>query len=102
MPAQLRFKGGAVGQYFEGQVGDAGRVLIREVHVSTCAHCQALSQYPSQKRMMEFVEICRGCMKLICLECLGKPCHPAEQEADRVEAEWRLQQRVGRMAWGCY
>ncbi len=102
MPAQLRFRAGGVGQYFDGPIGDAGRVLISEVHASTCSHCQAQSEYPSQRRMMEFVDICRGCMRLICLSCAGKPCRPFEQEAERQEALARLQARLEVGAWRCY
>ncbi len=83
MPAQLRFKGGGVGQYFDGP-NWTGKLV--EVHVSTCSHCQAQTEYPSQKRMMEFVDICRGCMRLICLGCYGKPCVPAEKRAEMIEA----------------
>lgn len=102
MPVQLRFKGGGIGQYFDGQIGDAGRVLIREVHVSRCSHCDTFTEYPSQKQMMEFVDICRGCMKLICLGCLGKPCMPAEKRADHEEKMARISGQLERRAWGCY
>jgi hypothetical protein len=61
-----------------------------------------MSEFPSVKRMMEFVDICRGCMKLICLECAGKPCRPFEQEAERQEEIARLQQRLQIGAWRCY
>jgi len=99
MPAQLRFKAGAVGQYFDGPLHN-GRMV--EVHSSTCSHCQAQTEFPSQKRMMEFVDVCRGCMKLICLRCVGKPCRPFEAEAERIEREHRLQQRIAAAAWRCY
>ena len=99
MPAQLRFKAGAVGQYFDGPLHD-GRLV--EVHSSTCSHCQAQTEFPTQKRMMEFVDVCRGCMRLICLGCVGKPCRPFEAEADRIEREHRLQQRLQAAAWRCY
>ena len=92
-------RAGGIGQYFEGDNWD-GKLV--EVHHSSCAHCQKGTEYPSQKRMMEFVDICRGCMKLICLECVGKPCRPFEQEAERQEALARLQQRLQIGAWGCY
>ncbi len=99
MPAQLRFKAGGVGQYFEGGRWDGALV---EVHSSSCSHCQALTEYPSQKRMMEFVEVCRGCMRLICLGCAGKPCRPFEKEAERQEEVARLERRLQIGAWRCY
>jgi hypothetical protein len=102
MPSQLRFKPGAVGQYFDGQVGDPGRELIREVHSSVCAHCQTPTEFPSMKRMMDFVDICRGCMRLICPKCASGPCRPFEKEAERQEELARLQQRINIGAWRCY
>lgn len=74
----------------------------RETHSSTCRHCQKNTDFPSMKVMMDYVEVCRGCMKLICLECYGKPCRPYEKEADRLENLYRLQQRVHMQGWKCY
>lgn len=99
MPVQLRFKGGGVGQYFEGPNWTGA---LTEVHSSKCSHCQHMTEYPSRKRMMEFVDICRGCMSLICLGCVGKPCRPFEQEAERREQVARLRERIHKQAWGCY
>lgn len=99
MPAQLRFRAGGIGQYFEDSNWN-GKLV--EVHASTCSHCQHQTEYPSQKRMMDYVEICRGCMKLICLGCAGKPCVPFEAEAERQEQLARLQQRIQIGAWRCY
>ena len=92
----LRFKPGGVGQYFDPVVACV------EVHSSTCSHCQSITEFPSMRRMMDYVEICRGCMKLICQECSGKPCLPAEKEVERVEREERLRRRIEQGAWGCY
>ncbi len=63
----LRIRPGGVGEYFD----PFGRY---EVHVSTCSHCQRMTEFPTMRKMHEYVDICRGCMKLICLECAGKPC----------------------------
>lgn len=73
-----------------------------ETHSSTCKHCQAITDFESRKVMMNHVEICRGCMSLICLKCYGKPCRPYEQEAERQELEFKLRSRVHLQAWGCY
>jgi hypothetical protein len=102
MPAQLRFKPGGVGQYFDGQITDPGRELIREVHASTCSHCTAVTEYASQRDMMDHVEICRGCMRLICLRCAGKPCDPAEAKAERMEAADRIRRQIHVASWRCY
>ena len=98
MPAQLRFKPGGINQLFDPSL--PGGEL--ETHASTCSHCQHITEFPSLKRMMDYVEICRGCMKLICLECHGKPCRPFEKEAERQELEYKLRSRVHLQGWGCY
>lgn len=85
----LRFKPGGVGQYF-----DPEHACV-EVHSSTCSHCQNMTEFPSMRRMMEFVEICRGCMKLICLECADKPCVTYLKKVEIEEAVFARNQRAG-------
>ena len=99
MARQLRFKPGAIGQYFEGGQWNG---KMTEVHASVCAHCNTPTEFPSMRRMMEFVDICRGCMKLICPNCANGPCRPYEKEAERQEQLARLQQRIQVGAWRCY
>ena len=97
-----RLKPGAVGEYFDPEFG------VVEQHSSTCAHCQHGTEFPSLRVMFDHVDVCRGCMKLICLQCVGKPCRPAEKEVERQEAEYRLAQKIGLPAvfidakWRCY
>lgn len=62
-----------------------------EMHASTCSHCQHVTEFPSRREMMNHVEMCRGCMKLICLECLGKPCVTWLKQCDIEEAVYRRQ-----------
>lgn len=95
MPALMRIKPGGVGEYTDV-------FGVTEVHCSTCSHCQRQTEFPSMRKMMDYVEICRGCMKLICLECVGKPCTPYEKEVERQEAEARLAAKVAAGGWGCY
>jgi hypothetical protein len=97
-PKGPRIKPGGIGQYFDQPFWTG---TLTEVHHSTCFHCGAGSEFPSLK-MMEHVDICRGCMKLICLRCVGKPCTPQEAECDRIEREQRLNRRIEQDAWGCY
>jgi hypothetical protein len=92
-------KAGGVGEYFEGPMWDGP---ARTVYASTCSHCGHISEFPSRRSMMEFVDVCRGCMKLICLGCCGKPCRPQEAECERIEKEARLRRRVEMNGWGCY
>jgi hypothetical protein len=102
IPHGPRVRAGGIGQYFDGP-NWTGKCV--EVYESTCAHAwcgQKITTFPNLRKMMDHVEICRGCMRLICLECIGKPCLPAEKEAERLEAEERLRRRVAINTWGCY
>jgi hypothetical protein len=96
--ALINFKAGGVGQYFESPDHTGP---VREVYASTCAHCTQITEFARAKDMMNHVEFCRGCMRLICLECYGKPCRPAEAEAERQELEARIRGNVERQAWRC-
>ena len=98
-PKGPRFKAGGVGEYFEDGLW-TGKCTT--VYASTCAHCAHISEFPSRRTMMEHVDICRGCMRLICLGCYGLPCRPQEAECERVEREERLRRRIEQGAWGCY
>jgi hypothetical protein len=103
IPHGPRIKAGGIGQYFEGP--SCSGKLVSEVYESTCAHAhcgQRITSFKSLRQMMDHVDICRGCMRLICLSCVGKPCLPAEKECERIEAETRLKANVHRAAWGCY
>jgi hypothetical protein len=84
----LRFKPGGVGQMF-----DPERRCV-EVPTSTCSHCQRITEISSVRRMMDYVEICRGCMKLICLQCAGKPCVTWLKKCEIEEAEFARRQRA--------
>lgn len=82
----MRLKPGGVGQYFgpEGQV---------EIETSTCAHCNRITDIPNRRKMHEQVDICRSCMKLICLECADKPCTPFMKRVEEAEERgYRLRQ----------
>lgn len=99
MPKLLRFEPGGLSQYFN-EYGWSGQV--KELYSSTCSHCQRLTEIPSRRTMMDHVEICRGCMRLICLECVGKPCRPYELEAERNEREHELGRKIQIERWRCY
>lgn len=89
MPKLLRHEPTGVGQYFDGYL-EAGK-LVREVCSSTCSHCGALTEFESRRKMFEHVDVCRGCMKLICLKCVGRPCRTQEAEAEQIERAVRKQ-----------
>jgi hypothetical protein len=95
MPRLMR-KPGSVNIYSDPILGEI------ETHASTCRHCQHSTEFPSLKVMMDYVEWCRGCNHLICLNCVGKPCRPYEAEADRLENLEYLKSRIHVQAWKCY
>jgi len=87
-------KPGSVGQLFM-----PGEDVV-EVHASTCAHCQHITEFPSMRKMHEHVDVCRNCMKLICLECAGKPCVPWMKIVDYYESKEQSKQNMLRdMGW---
>ena len=86
----LKIKPGGINIVFDPVFGEV------ESHSSTCSHCQKITDFPSRRKMMQYVEVCRGCMKLICLDCAGKPCRPYEEEAERQELEHKIRARLER------
>ncbi len=84
----VKIKPGGIGQYFNAEFGCV------EVHSSTCSHCQRITEFPSMRRIMDYVEICRGCMKLICLQCHGKPCVTWLKQCEIEEAVFARNQRA--------
>lgn len=66
-----------------------------EYHTSTCAHCGHVTVFVNPKQMQQVVDFCRGCSKLICLNCAGKPCRPWEQEMERQEARYLMLKDMG-------
>ena len=71
---------------FEQEFGPEGMV---EGHTSTCSHCQHITSFPSLREMMSHVDICRSCMKLICLHCVGGICMPYEKFCEKIERQSR-------------
>ena len=91
-------KPGGIAEYFD----PGAKTVHRALYASTCAHCQRLTEFESQRKMLDFVDVCRGCMKLICLGCVGQPCLPAEKRAELAEQHARLTQRLTMESWRCY
>ena len=82
----MRLRPGGVGEYFL-----CGAVTV--VETSTCQHCQHVTDIPNRRKMMDYVDICRACMELICLNCVGKPCTPKMKMIEMAEEKaYRSQQ----------
>jgi hypothetical protein len=77
MPA--RIKPGGVGIYTcDG--------LETWVDTATCSHCQRIIDIPSRRKMHEVSDVCRACMKIICVTCAGQPCVTWLKKCDIEEA----------------
>jgi hypothetical protein len=86
-----RIKPGGIGTSFNCDVPN-GEV---EVETSTCAHCQNVTDIPNRRTMMDKVDVCRNCMRLICLSCVGKPCVPWLKKLEIMEARSRMLKDMG-------
>ena len=90
------------------QVTDLVTGNVVEGHSSTCSHCQHITDYPSRKVMMDYVDLCFGCMKLVCRQpaCVENykrfGCVPYEKQAEAQELEQKLKSLVHVQAWRCY
>ena len=71
-------------------------------HSGRCAHCPRIFSFPSMRKLQEHADICRACVRLVCLGCAGKPCRPYEREVERQEREYRLRHAIEKTVWGCY
>lgn len=74
----MAIKPGGVGFYCDG-------VNTTEVHSSKCKHCGTFTEFPSMRKMMEYIDFCRVCMEPICLGCVGKGCTPLMKKIDAME-----------------
>lgn len=85
-----RVKPGGVGFLCDPELGNV------EVETSTCAHCQRITDIPSRRKMMEHVEFCRNCFRLICLECAGKPCIPIMKKIEEMEERYHRRRQLAK------
>jgi hypothetical protein len=87
----LPLKPGGIGQYFT----PTGRMT--EVATSTCAHCSSITDIPDPKKLHEHTDVCRLCMRLICLKCAGKPCIPWMKRVEQAEEKAYRSQQFAKM-----
>ena len=84
-----RIKPGGVSEYIDA-LGN-----VTTFYCSTCSHCQHQTEFPSMREMHKYVDVCRSCMKLICLSCCDKPCDPWIKSVERQEARGRMFRDMG-------
>jgi hypothetical protein len=69
-----------------------------ESYSSKCQHCGKYTEnIPSQKKMMDHIDLCRVCMGFVCLECAGKPCTPLMKKIEQQEEEFYRRQQLSKM-----
>jgi hypothetical protein len=68
--------------------GPDGTVV--EMHCVVCAHCQRMTNVPSLRRLADFSDVCRGCMRLVCDKCAGGPCTPWLKQVEAMEDRARF------------
>lgn len=79
-------KPGGVAFYCDG-------INTTTVHSSKCQHCGKFTEFPSLKRMTDYIDFCRVCMRPVCLECAAKGCTPLMKKIEAMEdAAYRRQQ----------
>ena len=82
-----------------GVAQEFGPLGMIEYATSTCSHCQKVTVIKDRtKKLNEYVDICRGCMRLICLRCANKPCLPWEKQCEyqeRQELKLRIESKLG-------
>lgn len=95
---KLMTKPGGINTYFDPVFGEV------ELHSSTCRHCQHVTDFPSRRVMMDYVDVCFKCAALVCREpeCQQKGCIPFEKQADEAENAFYLRQRIYIQGWRCY
>ena len=95
---KLMIKPGGINTYFDPVLGEI------ESYSSTCRHCQHITDFPSRRVMMDYVDLCFKCMELVCREpeCQTKGCIPYEKQAEMGEQAFYLQQRIHMQGWKCY
>lgn len=106
---RINFKPGSVNQTFLDasweppppgrKVGRFRGHLIREAHCSVCRHCGYQTEFPSLRKMTDYIDFCRKCMHPICLKCVGKPCVTQEEWADELERQEYIKRQVERAHW---
>ncbi len=71
-----------------------------EMHSSTCSHCQHVTEFPSLRKMTDYIDFCRSCMEEVCIDrpgpngttiqgCAGRPCRQWLKKCDIDEAVFR-------------
>lgn len=74
---------------FRDEIGN-----LTENYGSVCAHCQRLTMMTSQREVSEKTDLCRQCMRLVCLHCAGKGCTPWEKQMEAQEHRGRFRQAL--------
>ena len=67
----------------------------RECSTFTCFHCQRITHVKAKADPANIGGLCKHCMKLICPNCVGKPCVPFLEQLDAMEARYHALRSYG-------
>lgn len=102
----MRREGGVAQIFYADGIGGAAREAnlngqrftldssITEMSTFTCFHCNGVVHVPPRADV-NFVGMCRNCMRPICQRCSGKPCEPFERKLQEAEDRSRLMREYG-------
>lgn len=68
---------------------------IIERDTMTCNHCQRIVHVPVNNKIEEVGDFCRGCMKVICLRCVGQGCTPFLKKIEIEEERYHALRSYG-------
>lgn len=58
-----------------------------EIATKKCGHCQHMVDIPKPREIHSYMDFCRNCFVMICIECSGKPCVPLLKRIEDAEAK---------------
>ena len=73
---------------------DGGYLVINsafgmsEMSTFTCTHCNKVVAVKTKANPDDIGGFCYCCMKMVCPQCVGKPCDPVEKKLERAEASY--------------
>ncbi len=69
-----------------------------ELYSSKCQHCGYFTEgIPSQRKMMDYIDLCRVCMKFVCKKCAGGPCTPLLKKIEAQEQDAYRRQQLSKL-----
>ena len=80
--------------HFDGRRREHMRAGIFETDTFTCFHCNTVTHVKPRMDAADMGGLCKVCMKLICVHCVGKGCDPMEEKLKRAEDRDRFRRSL--------